>query len=121
MDNQSDTHNGDLTDLAETAASYLRKLSLGISALADQTRFTISESFGCGKETEEIIAGIEWAMWAMKILAEQKGESCGKDGIRAMESLRKAMDAAFIGDCVFFADMLDFEINPVIVKWLEMI
>jgi len=115
----------DLADLAETTFSYLLRLSRGVTALADRARLTLFAGVGGCAEMEEIVAGLQWSMSAMKILTAQNGcnpakssaGDCEADCAHIVASLKKALEAVANGDCVFFADMLEFEVNPVIVRW----
>jgi len=109
--------NNDLKELAATAALYLRRLSNAVAALADRARLSPPAGIGGGAEMEEIVAGLEWSMSAMRILSAQNGGNSASDCAHIVSCLKMALDSLQNGDCVFFADMLEFEVNPVIMRW----
>ncbi|MCL2352470.1 MAG: hypothetical protein FWC55_08070 [Firmicutes bacterium] len=113
-----DKNNGARAELAGTAAAYLGRLSAGIAALADRVRFTLTDGLGGSAEMAEIAAGIGWSMDAMRILG---GGGFAADFARAEASLKKALEAALNEDSVFFADMLEYEVKPVVERWRDWI
>ena len=107
-----------INELIDSAAQYLNRLAPGVIGLADEARFALHIDI---ERIRDIYEGIGWMMEA---IASIPFADLGLVPIEAHEGtmtkhLKELLSSYERSDYVYLADILEYEIYPVICGWME--
>lgn len=102
-------------EVIESIKAYLSRLIPGVENTVNLLRITGED--GVLEDLSDIFEGLEWLIEAVALTTDAVEEPLDISGVTAI--LPEMLDSLENTDYVVLADLLEYEIMPILVDWFE--